>query len=52
MSINWTSSAEHRHTTAPISVLGHHSVARDLLLISRHCYGKIVHTLIINHSRP
>ena len=30
----------HRHTTAPISALDHHPVARELLLISRPAEGR------------
>jgi len=40
MANNWTRGAAHRHTTAPISVLGLHPVARELLLISRPSEGR------------
>ena len=35
MANNWSRGAAHRYTTAPISALGLHPVARELLLISR-----------------
>jgi len=35
MANNCIRGAAHRHTTAPISALGLHPVARELLLISR-----------------
>jgi len=35
MANNWTRGAAHTHTTAPISALGLHPVALELLLISR-----------------
>jgi len=37
---NWTRGAAHRHTTAPISALGLHPVAGELLLISRPAEGR------------
>jgi len=37
---NWTSGAAHRHTTAPVSALGLHPVARQLLLISHPAEGR------------
>jgi len=40
MANNWTRGAAHRHTTAPISALGLHPVARELLLISRPAEGR------------
>jgi len=40
MANNWTRGAAHRHTTAPISALDLHPVARELLLISRPAEGK------------
>ena len=40
MANNWTCSAAHRHTTAPISALGLHPVDRELLLISRPAEGR------------
>jgi len=40
MANNWTRGAAHRHTTAPISTLGLHPVARELLLISRPAEGR------------
>jgi len=40
MANNLTRGAIHRHTTAPISALGLHPVARELLLISRPAEGR------------
>ena len=40
MANNWTRGAAHRRTTAPISALGLHPVARELLLISRPAEGR------------
>ena len=40
MANNWTRGAAHRHTTATISALGLHPVARELLLISRPAEGR------------
>jgi len=37
---NWTRGAAYRHTTAPISALGLHPVARELLLIFRPAKGR------------
>jgi len=40
MANSWTRGAAHRHTTAPISALDLHPVARELLLISRPAEGR------------
>ena len=40
MANNWIRGAAHRHTTAPISALGLHPIARELLLISRPTQGR------------
>ena len=40
MANNWTRGATQSHTTAPISELGLHPVARKLLLIFRTAEGR------------
>ena len=45
MANSWTRGAAHRHTTAPISALGLHPVARELLYLYTYTYTYLFSTV-------